>query len=470
MTPASTADWTRRDVLRAGAAGATALLARRAPGAPVPRGGRRPSFLFLITDQQGLDTLSALGCRDVATPNLDHLARRGTAFLESYSTNPLCSPARSSMLTGRPTLETGVVVNGRPIRSTIPNMGQWLRKEGYETLYAGKWHLPASYTPHIPGFDVIATGIGGQGGVCDANVSRACQGYLRNRSGDQPFLLVASFLQPHDVCQFVSMHASGGERVFADAVKDELPPLPPNFDYDPREPRSLARRKRPEWSEAQWRYYLWNYYRMVEMVDAEIGRVLRALDDSGQADNTVVLLTSDHGEGRGRHHLVTKNYLYDEAAKVPLLVACPGRMAEGKQDSAHLVSGLDILPTLCDYAGIGPPPDVRGRSLRPLLEGKHVEWREFVPAEVNVTGRMIRTPHHKYITYKRDPVEQLFDMQADPGETKNLAGEGKLASVLEDHRKLLSQWESRLDVAPVELPPWTQEKKPSRQGPPQGQR
>jgi len=456
---------TRRDVLKAGALGATTLMTRRGLSAPARRTGRRPNFLFIITDQQGLDTLSALGCRDVATPNLDRLARRGVSFLESYSTNPLCSPARSSMFTGRPTLETGVVVNNRPIRSTIPNMGQWLRQAGYETIYAGKWHVPQSYTPRIPGFNVIATGINGQGGVCDANVSRACQGYLRNRTRDKPFLMVASFLQPHDVCQFVSMHAKSGEMVFYKAVADELPPLPPNFKYDPREPGPLKRRKRPAWSEAQWRYYIWSYYRMVEMVDAEIGRVLRALEDCGEADNTVVIFTADHGEGRGRHQLVTKNYLYDEAAKVPLIVSCPGRVAENKKDTTHLASGLDILPTVCDYAGGKPPANVRGHSLRPLLEGMPVLWRDFVPAEVTILGRMIRTPRYKYITYKRDPVEQLFDMQADPGETKNLAGEAKLASALKAHRKLLAEWESRLDVARVPLPKWAQPKKAGAKNP-----
>ena len=311
-----------------------------------------------------------------------------------------------------------------------------------------------------------SSGINGQGGVCDASVSRACQAYLRNRSGAgrTPFLLVASFLQPHDVCQFVSMHTKGNEMPFHRQVADALPPLPPNFQYDANEPGSLRRRKRPAWSEDMWRYYIWSYYRMVEMVDAEIGRVLRALDDSGEADNTVVVFTADHGEGRARHHLVTKNYLYDGAAKVPLIVSSPGRVAADRRDATHLVSGLDILPTVCDYAGVKAPPKVRGRSLRPLLEGKAAAWREFVPAEVTILGRMIRTPRHKYITYKGDPVEQLFDVQADPGETKNLAGAAKFASALQDHRTLLAQWEAGLDVAPVPLPKWAQPRKPGSKG------
>ena len=106
------------------------------------------------------------------------------------------------------------------------------------------------------------------------------------------------------------------------------------------------------------------------------------------------------------------------------------------------------MPTICDYAGVKMPSGVLGRSLRPLLEGKNVEWHEFVAAEVQRTGRMIRTPDYKYTTYYGDPVEQLFDMKSDPGETKNLAGESRYAAVLEDHRKLLKEWETHLDVVP----------------------
>ena len=186
------------------------------------------------------------------------------------------------------------------------------------------------------------------------------------------------------------------------------------------------------------------------MADAEIGRVLAALDASGERDNTIVIMTSDHGEGRGRHHMVLKNYLYDEASRVPLVVSWPGRIGAGRQDKAHLVSGTDIVPTLCDYAGVKTPAGVVGRTLRPLLEGKRTEWRELVVAEVAGGGRMIRTAGHKYVAYPDDPVEQLFDMQGDAGETKNLAPESAHASALESHRKLLKDWTARLEVAPQE--------------------
>jgi len=440
---------TRRDFLKAGTAGAAALAgAAWAGAAPAVPSGARPNVLFIISDQLALEAISAHGCADVHTPNIDRLVRGGVSFRESYTTYPLCSPARSSMFTGRMPSETGVVNNSIPILPSIPNMGQWLGQEGYESIYVGKWHMPAGYQADIPGFTVLPGGIGGQGNAGDPAVSRACQGYLLNRSAGKPFLLIASLLQPHDICSWVSSHVApaGWERM--PQIDGKLPPLPANFGFDPREPRALQRRQRPQWSDEQWRFYLWSYYRHAEMVDAEVGRILDALEMSGEARNTLVVFTADHGEGRGRHHLVLKNYLYDEAARVPLLVSYPGRIPEGRQDRAHLVSGIDILPTICDYAGLKTPPEVIGRSVKPVIDGKAGAWREFVAGEVAGGGRMIRTPGHKYVVYPADPVEQLFDMKADSGEMRNLAPEPAHASALETHRKLLKEWQGRLRIAP----------------------
>ncbi|MEE9369842.1 MAG: sulfatase/phosphatase domain-containing protein, partial [Sedimentisphaerales bacterium] len=131
-----------------------------------------------------------------------------------------------------------------------------------------------------------------------------------------------------------------------------------------------------------------------------------------------------------------------------------GRLPENYRDAAHLVSGVDIFPTVCDFTGIKPPPHQRGYSLRPLLEGKVTEWREFVVAESFVNGRMLRTQDFKYITYKDDPIEQLFDMKNDPWEIKNLATDGNYASILEDHRKLLASWQAKLKLAPAPSGGW----------------
>jgi arylsulfatase A-like enzyme len=163
---------------------------------------------------------------------------------------------------------------------------------------------------------------------------------------------------------------------------------------------------------------------------------------------------------------VSKWYPYDEAVKVPLVFAWPGQVAAGHKDAEHLVSGLDVMSTLCDYAAIKPPAGVRGRSLRPLLAGKNVTWREFVASEHHVTGRMIRTGRYKYVRYEDDPVEQLFDMKADPWETKNLYEDPQLATVLADHRKLLKDWRAHLKpVPPTPGPKRRPRRRPARKPP-----
>jgi choline-sulfatase len=414
------------------------------------------NILLILTDQQHIDTIAAGGCRHLQTPALDRLKTSGVSFTQSYSANPVCSPARSCVFTGRTSCETGVFTNGHPIRSEIPNLGQWFSQQtNYETFYAGKWHLPRTYTNNIPGFKVINTGIGGFGYLCDTVMSRSCEGFLRNRSKSKPFLLVASYMQPHDICEWLRLNMDNPNEMRYPQLAGELPELPDNFEFDKNEPEVIKKRRlgnepfKGKWNKEQWRYYLWSYYRNIEHVDAEISRILQSLQDCGHSKDTLIVLTSDHGEGLAHHQMVRKNTLYDEAAKVPLLFSWPGHISEHITDTTLPVSGLDIMPTLCDYVGIKPPKNTRGSSLRPILEGRSVSSDNFIVTEVSSnTGRMVRTPSFKYITYKDDSVEQLFDMKTDPGETKNLLASSRHASVLAEHRKILRDWESRLDVLP----------------------
>ena len=452
----------RRRFLQAGLGGAAALSARGALGAAPAVGGKaRLNVLLMMTDQQHIDTIAARGCTHVKTPGLDALCRDGVTFEQSYCTYALCSPARSSLWTGRMPSEAGVYQNGLPIHASVPNVGQWFRRQSdYETIYAGKWHLPSSFTHNVPGFTVLTPGVGGQGNLGDTSTSLACEGYLRNRSKDKPFLMVASFFQPHDICQWLRINQHDPGKLRYPELADELPELPANFEYDPAEPAALRTQRdgnepgarKGKWSRRHWRYYRYCYYRHVEMVDAEIGRVLTALRHTGHADNTLVIFTADHGEGLAHHQMVRKSSMYDEASRVPMIASLPGRVRKDAVDAGHLVSGLDVVPTACDYAGIAPPPGVHGRSLRPLLEGGRGDWRSFVACELSGrsrVARMIRSRRHKYVTYRGDAVEQLFDMRADPGETKNLAKRAALASVLTDHRRMLADWQSRLTGAPT---------------------
>jgi len=346
--------------------------------------------------------------------------------------------------------------NGMHIRRDIPNMGQWFSENSeYETVYAGKWHLPRTYQDKIEGFRVLPGGIGGQGNVGDTSVSRAVEAFLRNRTATRPFLLTASFLQPHDICEWLRLNMKNPDGLRYPELQQELPPLPDNFDYETIEPQALReRRQRNEpakggWSKEHWRYYRWSYFRHVEMVDGEIGRILLALEDTGHVRDTVVVFIADHGEGLGHHQMVRKSSPYDEASRVPFLISWPGYFPEGRNDARTLVNGVDVMPTLCDCAGIRPPANMRGRSLRPVLEGKADNSNGYVVTEIPVNiGRVVRSQRYKYVTYAGDTVEQLFDMVSDPGETRNLAADAGHAAALAEHKRLLREWEARLDPAP----------------------
>jgi choline-sulfatase len=446
----------RRTFLKASGAGGLGLIlaARRAPAVADKR---PPNLLFMHLDQHHWEAVSAFGCTQVQTPHIDRLAAQGTSFSLSYSANPVCCPARACWYTGRASSENGVVMNDQwPIASEMPDLGQWFSARNYDAVYAGKWHVTGR--PFTRSFRVLTPG-SGVGEVTDGAVSRAAEGFLRSRQpGSKPFFLNIGFLQPHDCCYWVFEHGGGTALTRFGPPPADLPPLPLNHGYDPSEPEPLRRRRgekkpRSEWSPDHWRWYLWNYYRMVEMADAEVGRVLDALEDSGLAQDTLVLLTSDHGEGLGRHGMTSKMFLYDEAARVPFIASCPGRIQSGVRDMRHLVSGLDVASTLCDFAGVENLPKARGLSLRPLLEGRaETPWREFLVSETFRTGRMVRTPEYKYIAYSGDPVTQLFDMRSDPGELKNLAAEATKAVTVRDLAGCLASWEKSLDLFPLKEP------------------
>ncbi|MGQ9730249.1 MAG: sulfatase-like hydrolase/transferase [Candidatus Zipacnadales bacterium] len=440
----------RRDFLKTTVASGALSVGGTAARIHVRAQTTKPNLLLIICDQMNLDTMSYLGNNNVSTPNLDRLAQRGVTFLESHSTNPVCSPARSALMTGRMPVETGVVHNDLPIRRGIPNLGEWFReKGGYETVYCGKWHLPHGYPPaNLAGFRVLPVG-GGQGAVDDAWVSRSCAAFLRNRRSREPLLMVASFMQPHDICYWMLEPDTlvPADLPFA-TLAGRLPALPPNHRSRPSGPPQVGTGYTGFDSDLRWQYYLYCYYRMVEMLDYDVGRLLDELDGTDLADNTIVVFTADHGEGAARHGNVQKWHPYDESMKVPLLCAGTDHIESGLVDKSHLVSGMDVMSTFCDFAGIPTPPGVHGLSLRPLLQGRQTEWREYLVAEWKRQGRIVRTARYKLVTYKGESAVQLFDMVSDPWEMVNLAEGGQNAEIVEAHRKLLDEWNSRMDVAP----------------------
>jgi len=235
---------------------------------------QKPNIVFVHVDQMHHKALSAYGNEYVHTPNLDKIVREGYSFMESYTAMPQCCPARASWFTGRMSKEHGVVVNSYPIDPDIPDLGQWLRKVGYETVHTGKWHVSGRKV--TDSFQVLHRG-SGHGELGDSTVARSAVAYLKNRTGRKPFFLSVGFLNPHDCCFPASRDGGPGKYAFAAKIKDKLPPLPANFDKDYR---NTGMQQIQNWSHQDWRYYIYSYYRMVEMVDAEVGRVYDAVRNS----------------------------------------------------------------------------------------------------------------------------------------------------------------------------------------------
>jgi arylsulfatase A-like enzyme len=414
---------------------------------------KQMNILFIFTDQQCASAMSCAGNGDLHTPAMDRLARGGVRFDRAYATQPLCTPARASLFTGRMPHTVGVTRNNQAIQERWrgQELGDVLGRAGYDCVYGGKWHVPEISLPEGHGFRPLAP-------FGDAGLAGACAAYLRD-APRRPFCLVASFDNPHNICEWARNQPLPWGPIPLPASVEDCPSLPPNFAPPSGEPEIIRieqacnHRFYPTtgFSEAEWRQYRFAYYRLVEKVDAQIGLVLAALDEAGLTDSTLVVFSSDHGDGCGAHRWNQKSVLYEEVVRVPLIVSGPGVAAAGRTEAARLIScGLDLFPTFCDYAGAEAPAGLPGLSLRPLIEGRAPQdWRDEVVVETlfdgnrgyNTTGRMLRTDRWKYVVYSMGRNrEALFDLQHDPGECENLAADPRGRDALADHRRRLALW------------------------------
>lgn len=427
----------------------------------------RPNLLLILTDQQSATMMSGAGNLWLRTPAMDSLAAEGVRFERAYCSNSVCIASRFSLFTGRWPSEIGLYSNYTA--ELLPfdadrrrdGLGWRLRAAGYSTFYGGKVHLPRMNIEEV-GFEVICRD------ERDA-LAAAAADFLR-RPPAEPFCLVASFINPHDICYLAIRDSAQNERErrlldlgtvelatldralarpsgVNDAAffRSHAPPLPANFAPQEDEPEVIARmlRARPfrekarrEWSAERWREHRWAYARLTEFVDAQIGVVLDALRATGLDRTTLTVFTSDHGDMDGAHGMEHKSTMYEEAARVPLLVRPPGG-APPRVDATHGVSnGLDLLPTLCDFAGATPPAGLPGRSLRPLIEGaRGLRWRAAVPME-SAIGRAARWGDFKYARYDFSANgEQLYDLARDPGETRNFAADPDRRAALAEGRR-----------------------------------
>jgi arylsulfatase A-like enzyme len=324
------------------------------------------------------------------------------------------------------------------------------------------------------------------GELTDTEVTRSAVSFLDNYDGSKPFFLSLGYLNPHDICITPSYDAArstvvNGKKVppyvGAGVLDDaDIPPLPEAHDYDDREPGILVACKRGsvktpkfhDWSDELWRMHRYNYHRFTEMVDRQVDVLLDALEQSNFKDNTLIIFSADHGDGLGRHRTVAKSTFYDEVCRVPFVVPTLGKLKVRKdlRDEQHLVSGVDLGLTLCDYAKADSSVLPHGLSVRPLVEGRKAEWRDFVYAENSAYMHMVSDGTIKYIReyIENDEitgvppcaethatgVEQLFDLARDPNEGRNLAYDPEYAPQLERMRTALDRLEDeRIATRPV---------------------
>ncbi len=420
----------------------------------------KSNILLIMTDQQSSDLMSCvMGTQVLHTPHMDSLAEHGLRFTRAYTPNPLCVPARNSIFSGCHPHTTGIQSNSSKKLDIekCPLMGSMFLAAGYDTGYFGKWHINAQKDVDQSGFQEMAVN---QGNGHDDEIATPTIEFL-TRKRDKPFLAVASFSNPHDVCQLARGEKLPGGEVGEPPPPEFCPPAPSNLAEPKNETdtMSLARRSYQAspmfpvgmFTSDDWRQLRWGYYRLIEKVDAEIGKILTAMRASGLDKTTLIIFTSDHGDCAGAHRFNQKTVFYEESVRVPLIMSF-GEHNEVSVSDLLVNIGLDILPTMLDFAGIRTPSGLKGRSLKALVSGeKAKDWRKYLVVENHITqgepvdgmeiriqGRMVRSCDFKYCVYDRGQNrEALFDMKNDLGETINLAGNPKYNRTLREHRQML---------------------------------
>ncbi|MBB5437745.1 choline-sulfatase [Pedobacter sp. AK017] len=419
----------------------------------------RPNIIIIMTDQQTADAMSNAGNKDLHTSAMDVLAANGTRFTRAYCAQPLCTPSRSAIFSGKMPHETGFTGNTPEKDGQWPDsvlmMGKIFKAGGYKTGYVGKWHLPVPVTKVAQhGFETIENT--GMGDYTDAVTPSQCANFIK-KNKDNPFLLVASFLNPHDICEWAR-----GDHLkmdVLDAAPDTAfcPKLPANWPipaFEPaivREQQKVNPRTYPSvgWNESQWRKYRWAYNRLVEKVDNYMAMVLGSLKKYGIEDNTIIIFTSDHGDGYAAHEWNQKQILYEEAARIPFIISKIGQW-KARTDDQLVCNGIDIIPTICGFAGIAKPVGLKGLDLSKRIANPSVKLRDTLVIETDfadnelllgIKGRAVITKDFKYIVYDRGEIrEQLFDLEKDAGEMDNLAVKPAYKKKLNEMRAYLKQW------------------------------
>lgn len=417
---------------------------------------KQPNVIYIMTDQQSANAMSCVGNTDLTTPAMDRLAARGVRFSNAYCALPLSGPSRAAMFTGRMPSQCGMIENETPLPDSLRNrtLGNLMEEAGYQGAYAGKWHVNTNALPAERAF-----GFERLHGHDDRGLAESVVEFLR-RDGvgkEKPFFLVASFDNPHNICQYARGQRLPEAEIPEPASVADCPNLPANHLVQPYDPDILTWEREKSYrlyptkgyTADDWRRYRNNYFRLVEHVDGEIGKIVDEIDRQNLWENTVVIFTSDHGDGQGAHQWNQKTALWEETANIPLIVCVPGNKKNaGKVSEALVNNGIDLMPSVLDWGGAGKPAWCKGESFRYAAENPAAESvQEFVVTETDFAqtggtkGWMLRTPRYKYVLYEAGANrEALYDMANDRLEMRNLAVESAYKPVVEEHRRLLSRW------------------------------
>ncbi|SFI90190.1 sulfatase [Planctomicrobium piriforme] len=458
---------------------------------------QKKNVLFLIADDLNCD-LHCYGHPQVQSPRIDSLAQQGVLFERAYCQFPLCSPSRSSFLTGRRPNENGVLTNPRggknvsQLETLSPNFREYVpetvtlpqlfRKNGYRVARVGKlYHYGVPNQIGTSGLDdpqswdfvvnpagrdkaeehlVTSLITGNFGGTLSwlaaegtdleqtdgLTATSACS--LLESFQDQPFFLAVGFFRPHT--PYVAPKA------YYDAIDPRSIPLPQLSEDDRQRlpaPAYLSGKKEQEtMNDGQRRAAIQAYHASISFMDAQVGRVLDALDRLKLRDNTIVVMTSDHGYHMYEHGLWQKQSLFENSARVPLIISAPGMKGNGQKTQA-LAELVDLYPTLAGLCELKAPDYLDGVSLQPVLEDPARSVKQAAFTQVrrgNFDGHSVRTDRWRYTRWDNGSKgEQLFDMQADPGESRNLAGDSQHAAVVAELKGLLQQTYSAPPAEPV---------------------
>ena len=414
---------------------------------------RRPNILYIMADDHAAHAISAYGSKINKTPNIDRIATGGMRFDNCFCTNSICTPSRAVIITGKYSHLNGVPVFNR-FDGRQPTLAKYLQQSGYHTGMIGKWHLGSdptgfSYWNILPGQGVYHNPAfieRGQRkkhtGYCTDLIADFSLKFLEDRPKDKPFFLMCHHKAPHRPWQPDAKHRKQWEKVQvpepatfdddyatrSDAAREATMRIDRDLtpgDLKQTPPEGLSAKELKKW---KYQRYMRDYLACVASVDDNVGRLLDYLDKKGLADNTIVIYTSDQGFYLGDHNWFDKRFMYEESLRMPLLVRWPAQVKAGTVNDA-MVLNVDFAPTLLDAAGLKVPADMQGRSFLPLLRGaKPKDWRTSMyyryyhyPQHHRVQPHYgVRTARSKLIFFNKIKQWELFDLQKDPHELKNV--------------------------------------------------